>query len=141
LKDKDRDLIFLPRLGSLLSMQLMPGAHTLLLEDEMLKALFALSMAGTLLVPHMAPALGKDSVVRIRPVKSETWDALSLPPIPYLDTMPWLFSEPAKRPKVDIWLNPQLQNVGPLIALPNTPRSFVVSDIDAVDQQNSARAD
>jgi hypothetical protein len=111
------------------------------MEDDMLKALFALSMAGTLLVPHVTPALGYERSVGIEATKQDhsqpaKWETLPLPPIPYLDTMPWLFFEQPKLPKVDIWMNPQLQNVGPLVAAPTIPRSYVVSNTQTVDRQN-----
>jgi hypothetical protein len=111
------------------------------MEDDMLKALFALSMAGTLLVPHVTPALGYERPVGLEATKQDhsqpaKWETLPLPAIPYLDTMPWLFSEQPKRPKVDIWMNPQLQNVGPLLAAPTIFRSYFVLNTKTVDQPN-----
>ena len=84
----------------------------------MLKALCGLGMAGTLLVPHITPALGMAAVdvpsasSLIRLEKAAT---LPLPPLP-IETMPCLFTPSPKGLKVDIWLNPEQQKVGPLWA-------------------------
>jgi hypothetical protein len=60
-----------------------------------MKGLFALLLAGTFMVPLISPALGNDSTVGLgsdQPTQPETgtWSGLPLPPIPDLDTMPWL---------------------------------------------------
>ena len=56
------------------------------------KGLFALLLAGTLMVPQNAFSLeGSVGSASPRPVQTQTvWDRLPLPPIPYIDTMPWL---------------------------------------------------
>jgi hypothetical protein len=61
----------------------------------MTKTLFALMLAGTFMVPHITPAIGNESKAEIAGIKGassaqQAWDALSLPAIPHLDTMPWL---------------------------------------------------
>jgi hypothetical protein len=73
----------------------------------MKKELFALALAGTFMVPHSLPALGTDRTVGIgatQPMSSQSpsWKELPLPPVPYLDTMPWLASGA-------VWKDPQLQ--------------------------------
>jgi hypothetical protein len=61
----------------------------------MTKTLFAFMFAGTLMVPHITPAVGNESKTETAGIKGaasaqQVWDALSLPAIPHLDTMPWL---------------------------------------------------
>jgi hypothetical protein len=86
------------------------------MEDDMLKALCALGMAGTLLVPHITPAHGMAAVdVPSSPIRLENAATLPLPRLP-IGTMPWLFTPSSKGLKVDIWLNPEQQKVGPLWA-------------------------
>ena len=71
----------------------------------MIAKLFACVVGGALLIP--AAALGKDGNVE--------WNsagALSLPPIPYLETIPWLSTEAsAPRLKVDQLLGPDLETL------------------------------
>jgi hypothetical protein len=62
-----------------------------------MKGLFALLLAGTFMVPLINPAVGNDSTVGLgsdQPTQPQTgtWSGLPLPPIPDLDTMPWLSS-------------------------------------------------
>jgi hypothetical protein len=93
----------------------------------MTKRLFALLLAGTLLVPLISPALGSESTVglgtpRHDPLQGSSWGAFTLPPVPYLDTMPWLKSGSAlKGPKIDILLGPKLKTLGPLLVQPTIP--------------------
>jgi hypothetical protein len=70
------------------------------MEDAMMKGLFALLLAGTFMIPPVNPAFGNDSTVglgsdRSSQLESETWSGLPLPPVPHLDTMPWLSSRAA----------------------------------------------
>jgi hypothetical protein len=63
----------------------------------MTKGLFALLLAGALMVPHVTPALGTDSTVGIRhtPSPQANGGALQLPPIPHLDSLRWrVWDEP-----------------------------------------------
>lgn len=93
----------------------------------MTKRLFALLLAGTLLVPFISPALGSESTVglgttRHDALQGSSWEALMLPPVPYLDTMPWLKSDSAlKGPKIDILLGPKLETIGPFLVQPTIP--------------------
>ena len=57
-----------------------------------------------------------------------SWNALPLPPIPYLDTMPWLERErAAKRMKIDTLLAPKFEFLSPAIA--NTTIDGLLSSI------------
>jgi hypothetical protein len=87
----------------------------------MTKGMFALLLAGALMVPHVTPALGTDSTVGLgqTPVPHANGD-LQLPPIPYLDTLRWLDSG-ARGPKVDTPLNPKLDTLGPFLLEPEIP--------------------
>lgn len=91
----------------------------------MTKELFALLVAGTLMVPLITPAMGGETTVglgAVRPAQSPSWDALPLPPVPHLDTMPWLSSGSAlKGPKIDILFGPKLESLGPFLTQPAIP--------------------
>lgn len=57
----------------------------------MIKGLFALLVAGTLMVPHITPARGGEATVgfgttRYGQSQLGTWAALPFPPVPHLDT-------------------------------------------------------
>jgi hypothetical protein len=90
----------------------------------MIKGLFALLMAGSLMVPLITPAMGSEGTVGLGGVREPaspraSWEGLPLPPVPHLDTMPWLNSGSAiKGPKVDILLGPKLESLGPFLAQP-----------------------
>jgi hypothetical protein len=66
-----------------------------------------------------------------KPVRPRaSWDGLPLPPVPHLDTMPWLNSGSAIRgPKMDILLGPQLETVGPFLVQPSIMATQVWSDL------------
>jgi hypothetical protein len=90
----------------------------------MTKTLFALMLAGTFMVPHITPAIGNESKAEIAGIKGassaqQAWDALSLPAIPHLDTMPWLTrGSLTTSPKVDmLWP----ATVGPFLLESNIP--------------------
>src|SRR5262245_17565326 len=93
----------------------------------MSKGLFALLLAGTLMVPLSIPASGQDSTVgvgagRNGQTQPPAWDAAPLPPVPYLDTMPWLYSgKPASALGVEHLYGPKLQTLGPLLVPPEIP--------------------
>ena len=69
----------------------------------MTKGMFALLLAGALMVPHVTPALGTDSTLGLghAPAPQGNGRDLQLPPIPHLDTLRWLDTG-ARGPKVDI---------------------------------------
>ena len=76
----------------------------------MTKGMFALLLAGALMVPHVTPALGTDSTLGLWacPGPQAKWPGPSqLPPIPRLDTLRWLDTG-ARGPKVDILMGPSL---------------------------------
>ena len=58
----------------------------------MTKGMFALLLAGALMVPHVTPALGTDSTVGLGQASAPQQNGgdLQLPPIPYLDSLRWL---------------------------------------------------
>lgn len=61
----------------------------------MTKTLFAFMFAGTFMVPHITPAIGNENATEISGISrassgQQRWDAIGLPAIPHLETMPWL---------------------------------------------------
>ena len=95
----------------------------------MIKGLFAVLMAGTLMIPHITPALGNESTVgvsatRHAPSQLSSWEALSLSPVPYLDTTHWLNSGTVSRgPEIDLLWEPKLDTLGPFLVQPQIPFS------------------
>jgi len=89
------------------------------MEADMKKELSALALAGTLMVPHITPALGSESTVGINvarpaPSQSASWKESPLPPVPYLDAMRWLASGSIWRePQIDSTWRPDLNTIGP----------------------------
>ena len=93
----------------------------------MTKGLFALLLAGALMVPHVTPALGTESTVGIggtrhAPPQLASEGALQLPPVPHLDTLRWL-DLGSRGPKVDTLLGPKLHTLGPFLVQPQIPSS------------------
>jgi hypothetical protein len=91
----------------------------------MTKRMFALLVAGTLTFPHITPALGNDATVALGGKGAnwtQIWAALSLPPVPHLETMPWLTSDSFLRgPKIDLLLGPKIETLGPFLVAPSIP--------------------
>jgi hypothetical protein len=87
----------------------------------MMKELYALLLASTLMVPHIAPALGADgtrqpSVSHQGQTLGQSPGQLQLPPVPDLESMPWLKSlSTSKGTKID-FLDPKFQVPGPFLA-------------------------
>jgi hypothetical protein len=78
----------------------------------MVTKLFACVVAGALLLP--AAAFGKDgnTATQWRAPEGKQARALPLPPIPYLETIPWLSTEDTgPRQKVDQLLGPDLDTL------------------------------
>jgi hypothetical protein len=76
-------------------------------EDDMMKKLLALSLAGILVAPPVA--LASESALNGRALEAASAFSgkLPLPPIPYLDTMPWMnFGLEAKGSQIDTVLLP-----------------------------------
>jgi hypothetical protein len=98
------------------------------MEDLMDKKLFALLLAGTLMIPHIPPALGNHGTVALSLARGSAWSAqpwndLQLPAVPYLETMPWLtYGSAIKGPKIDMLWRPKMDTLGPLLAEPARPR-------------------
>ena len=88
----------------------------------MTKGMFALLLAGALMVPHVTPALGTDSTLGLghAPAPQANGGDLQLPPIPYLDTLRWLDTG-ARGPKVDTLMGPKLDTLGPFLLEPEIP--------------------
>ena len=88
----------------------------------MTKGMFALLLAGALMVPHVTPALGTDSTLGLghAPAPQGNGRDLQLPPIPHFDTLRWLDTG-ARGPKVDILISPKLDTLGPFLLEPEIP--------------------
>jgi hypothetical protein len=78
--------------------------------------LLALGLAGSLLVPNL-PSVEKTPLSKpISYADPRVFDAaLPLPPVPHLESIPWLATPPVPRPKVDLLLGPALDMVGPFV--------------------------
>jgi hypothetical protein len=93
----------------------------------MTKTLFALLFAGTLMVPHVTPAMGNEGTVmpdsaRSGQASGEWPREVRLPPIPHLENTPWLMSGSSlKGPKVDMLFGPKLDTLGPFLVQPTIP--------------------
>jgi hypothetical protein len=94
----------------------------------MTKGMFALLLAGALMVPHVTPALGTDSTVGLGQASAPQANGgdLQLPPIPYLDTLRWLDTG-ARGPKVDTLMGPKLDTLGPFLLEPEIPSASFAS--------------
>ena len=78
----------------------------------MVAKLLACTVAGALLIP--AAAFGKDGNMATQPraLEWKSAGALPLPPIPYLETIPWLSTQAtAPRQKVDQLFGPDLDTL------------------------------
>jgi hypothetical protein len=71
----------------------------------MMKGLLALSLAGALVAPQLA--LASKSKFEDQGERQAS-RGLPLPPIPYLDTMPWINLGLEKGPRIDTLLRPDL---------------------------------
>ena len=104
----------------------------------MIKGLFAVLMAGTLMIPHITPALGNESTVgvgatRHAPSRLSSWEARPQPAVPYLDTMHWLNSGAVSTgPKTDLLWGSKLDTLGPFLVQPQIPFSRFSSSSEAL---------
>jgi hypothetical protein len=81
------------------------------LGRHVVRRILAASMAAVLTLPSLA-AWGADSP-RGKPKSGKTFETIALPPIPYLDTMPWLrWNAGVNTLKVDTLLSPILDPSG-----------------------------
>jgi hypothetical protein len=88
--------------------------HSSRLIEMFVKAGLVAAIAVALLVPTTIKVSGSESsplIERAWPMlKRASWDALPLPPIPYLETMPWLVREPPPKAfKIDRLLGPKFE--------------------------------
>jgi hypothetical protein len=77
-----------------------------------IKAGLIAALAAAVLMPTTVNIQGSDArVEQDRPMPTRgSWSALPLPPIPYLETMPWLVQERAPRGlKIDTLLAPKFE--------------------------------
>lgn len=104
----------------------------------MTKELFALLLAGALMVPSIKPAGGEGGTVGLGTTQAEpqagsqaeTWGALQLAPVPHLDAMPGLTADTLlKGPNVEMLTAPKLDTLGPFLVEPIIPpRRFSSSE-------------
>ena len=93
----------------------------------MTKTLFALVLAGTLMVPHITRALGNESPMGIGEVHrassaQQSWDSIRLPAIPHLESMPWLTrGSLTSGTKVDMLWRPDLDSLDRFLLQPEVP--------------------
>jgi hypothetical protein len=97
----------------------------------MTKELFAVLVAGTLLIPLITPARGDDVTTGFgagrpdaAPIAAK--QTLPLPSLPHLEGVPWLNSgPPLKGLKVDTLYGPKLDTFGPFLLQPAIPDAQV----------------
>ena len=87
----------------------------------MTKGMFALLLAGALMVPHITPALGADSTVGLGQASAPQAKDLQLPPIPYLDTLRWLDTGVHGLKVDNTLIRPKLDTLGPFLLEPEIP--------------------
>ena len=73
----------------------------------MMKKLFALSLAGALVAPQLVLAT-ESRLEDEGPRQASISRGFPLPPIPYLETMPWINLGLEKGPRIDTLLGPDL---------------------------------
>jgi hypothetical protein len=97
-------------------------------EDNMMERLLALLLAGALVAPQVGQA--SESALNnggARQAASTFPEKLPLPPIPYLDTMPWMnIGSESKGPRVDALLPPNF-------VVPAIPANSAFTNIDALN--------
>lgn len=84
------------------------------LIEAFVKAGLVAAIATALLIPTTIKVSGSESAARVEHawpmLKRASWDALPLPPIRHLETMPWLVREPAPNGfKIDRLLGPKFE--------------------------------
>jgi hypothetical protein len=91
------------------------------LTELFVKAGLVTAIAAALMLPLSINANGNDAASRGEhaspPLTRSSWDVLPLPPIPHLETMPWLIQErAAKSMKIDTLLAPRFEIGKPVVA-------------------------
>ena len=97
----------------------------------MTNVLFALLMAGTLLIPHITPALGHESVVRVGGSRTDNgttdWGRLLL--VGELQRVPWLgFDRSSRWQTSALPIGPKLNSLEPFVLQPTSPSTRFSSD-------------
>lgn len=103
----------------------------------MMERLLAFLLAGALVAPQIG--LASESGLRgdgARPAVSKFPEKLPLPPIPYLDTMPWMNLESvSKEPGIDILIRPDV----PAIAKNPTLADNVFGNVEPQSGRTATR--
>jgi hypothetical protein len=95
----------------------------------MTKGLYPFLLTVTFMIPHVVPVFGADDPMQaggIRPLQEHPQPPgqLQLPPVPQMESMPWLNStSTSKGPKVDFLIGPGFWSSGPLLAEHKIARS------------------
>ena len=86
-----------------------------------MKGVFSLLASAGFLCLLTTTGLTNDDLSRWEGARQEepllsTWDKPAFSPAPYMNSVPWLDSRPAKGPRVDFLLSPEVESLGPLPA-------------------------
>jgi hypothetical protein len=89
----------------------------------MTQELFALLLAGALMVPSIKPAGGGESTVGLgTEPQANSWGTAQPVPVPHLDATPWVSTDTRLNdPKVEILTDLQLDTLGPFLVEPAIP--------------------
>jgi len=102
-----------------------------------MKVLFALLVAGTLMIPESAAALEKHGTVAATSKTPAAWDKLPLPPIPYRETIPWFDAGLSWRgPQVDALLQSSPPAL-PFMAQTGSAAPWVFSEFQALERSTT----
>jgi hypothetical protein len=88
-------------------------------EEAIMKRVFSLLASAAFLCVLTNMALADDNSIQAAGEDHSllsTWDKPAFSPTPYMDSVPWLDSRPAKGQHVDFLLSPKLESIGPLLA-------------------------
>jgi hypothetical protein len=90
-------------------------------EEAIMKRVFSLLASAAFLCVLTNTALADDNSIGSKAAREDhallsTWDKPAFSPAPYMDSVPWLDSRPAKGQHVDFLLTPKLESIGPLLA-------------------------
>jgi hypothetical protein len=109
------------------------------MEEIMTRKMFALLVAGTVMVLQVTAAFASDSTVGLGSSQGGTssaraWSDLHLPPVPYIETMPWLMDGSATQgPKFDMLWSPKLDTLGPFLIQPEIPSArFSLGSVSSI---------
>jgi hypothetical protein len=89
-------------------------------KEEAMKRVFSLLASAAFLCVLTNTALADDNSIGSQAREDHsllsTWDKPAFSPAPYMDSVPWLDSRPAKGQHVDFLMSPKLESIGPLLA-------------------------